>query len=114
MHEMSLAKNIADLIGEQVPAPDLEKVRIIKLKVGELSGVVNESLEFSFSVLVRETPLRNAKLLIENVPILASCNQCGATSRLEYGLFFCGNCKSGDIKLISGNELHIDQIEIDD
>jgi hydrogenase nickel incorporation protein HypA/HybF len=114
MHEMSIAQNIVDIIREHV-APDKEtSVRSIKMKIGEFSGVVKESLEFCFASLIQNTPLSKASLEIENVPIKASCNMCKNLSALEYGVFICPLCGSNDVKLLSGTELHVETIEIDE
>jgi hydrogenase nickel incorporation protein HypA/HybF len=114
MHEMSVAKNILDIVHEHIRSEEESKVRSIILKVGELSGIVSDSLEFCFSTLVDNTPLRGAKLLIQTIPISAACNSCNYISQLEYGIFFCEKCHSSDIKLITGKELQIEQIELED
>lgn len=114
MHEMSIAQNIVDIVREHVPPNREALVRSIKMKVGEFSGVVKESLEFCFTSLTYDTTLRQATLEIENVPIKASCNSCKQTSALEYGIFICPLCGSNDVKLLSGTELQIDTIEIDE
>jgi hydrogenase nickel incorporation protein HypA/HybF len=114
MHEMSVAQNIVDIIREHV-TPDKEiLVRSVKMKVGEFSGVVRESLEFCFASLTHDTSLGKASLEIENVPIKASCNLCQQSSALEYGVFICPMCGSNDVKLLSGMELQIETIEIDE
>ena len=114
MHEMSIAQNIVDIIREHV-TPDQEiLVRSIKMKVGEFSGVVRESLEFCFTSLIHDTPLKQATLQIECIPIRASCGSCKQTSSLEYGIFICPLCGSNDVKLLSGTELQIETIEVDE
>lgn len=111
---MSIAQNIIDIIREHV-APDREtNVRSVKVLIGEFSGVVAESLEFCFSSLIQGTPLEKATLEIEKVQVKASCRSCGQTSSLEYGVFICPLCGSNDVKLLSGTELQIKTIEIDE
>lgn len=114
MHEMSIAQNILDIVREHVTPEQEQNVRTIKIKLGEFSGVVKESLEFCFSSLVNDTPLREATLEIEDIPIKALCLVCNKESRLEYGVFFCPLCGSNAVKLISGKELQIETIEISD
>ena len=114
MHEMSIAQNIVDIIRENVGPGKEDMVRSVKMKVGEFSGVVRESLEFCFTSLTHNTPLAGASLDIESVPIKALCNACSGTSALEYGVFICPLCGSNDVKLLSGTELMIETIEIDE
>lgn len=114
MHEMSVAQNILEIVREHIDHENELKVRTIVLKVGELSGIVNESLQFCFSTLLNNTPFSNVKLEIKNIPITAVCNKCQFVSHLEYGIFFCDKCNSSDIELLTGRELQVEQIELDD
>jgi hydrogenase nickel incorporation protein HypA/HybF len=114
MHEMSVAQNILEIINEHVGKHEQHKVRSISLKVGELAGIVSESLEFCFLTIVNNTPLAHAKLQIKSIPITAECGACNHVSQLDYGIFFCEKCRSSEIKLLSGKELQVVQIELDD
>ena len=114
MHEMSIAQNIIDIIRDHVKPEEESNVRSIRLKLGEFSGVVRESLEFCFSSLINDTPLQKARLEIEDVRISAHCGTCGQTSALEYGIFICPLCGSNNMKILSGTELQIETIEIEE
>jgi len=114
MHEIAVAQNILDIVREKIDHKDESKVKTIRLKIGELAGVVFESLLFCFDVLKEGAALPNATLDIEHIPITARCNNCNNISRLEYGVFFCPLCSSTDLVLLTGNELNIIEIELDD
>jgi hydrogenase nickel incorporation protein HypA/HybF len=114
MHEMSVAQNILGIVREHIVPQDGKKVRTIRLKIGELAGVVPDSLLFCFDTLKNDSFLSNASLEIEYISITAQCKHCGKTSPLDYGVFFCPVCSSPDIVLLTGNELNIVEIELDD
>jgi|WetSurMetagenome_2_1015567.scaffolds.fasta_scaffold456506_2 hydrogenase nickel incorporation protein HypA/HybF len=114
MHEMSVAQNILEIVHEYVRKEDEPNVRAIKCTMGELAGIVQDSLTFCFSTLVADTPLRQSHLDITTGPITARCNACGKESRLEYGVFVCEWCKSFEIEIISGSELNVIEIELVD
>ncbi|MDI6766473.1 MAG: hydrogenase maturation nickel metallochaperone HypA [Bacteroidota bacterium] len=114
MHEMSIAQNIIEIVKEHVPKEANEKVKRIRLKIGELSGVVPDSLLFCFDILKNGSALGNVSVEIEHVPITARCRSCDKTSQLEYGVFFCTSCHSSDIELLTGKELNIVDIELND
>jgi len=114
MHEMSVAQNIIEIILDHVQHGAEEKVKKVRLKMGELSGIVPDSLLFCFDILKNGSPLRNAYVDIEYVPITAKCSSCNKTSQLEYGIFFCPSCHSSDIEILTGKELNIVDIELDD
>jgi len=114
MHEMSVAQNILEIVREHIPSGDEEKVRSIRLKIGVLAGIVPDSLLFCFDALKDGSPLHNATLDVEYISITSQCKQCGKTSALDYGVFFCPACSSADVVLLTGNELNLVEIELED
>lgn len=110
MHELSIAKNIVEIIKESVNEKELHEVDKVILKVGELSGVVTDSLLFSLQAITSETELQNAKFETENIPFAIKCNTCGKISNTELGIVKCPLCGNKDTEVISGNELLISEI----
>lgn len=114
MHELSIAHSIVDIVRQYVPGPDLKGVRSIRLKVGEHSGVVVDSLEFSFSAITADTDLKDSRLDVDRVPFVIECRSCGARSRTEWGVVRCPACGGSETSVISGTELQVLDIELDD
>jgi len=110
MHELSIAENIVEIINENVTGH--EAVMRVRIKIGKLANVVLDSLEFCFRAITKGTRFENTKLEIENVNILAHCSRCGVDSEIEGFLFQCKSCYGTDVELISGNELKVVEIEI--
>jgi hydrogenase nickel insertion protein HypA len=114
MHELSLAQNIVEIIHQHVAENDLPDVVSVKILVGECSGIVAESLAFSFSALVNETLLRNARLIIQKNPFAVYCNTCKQKSSNEWGMNLCVWCGSTDCEILSGTEMHIVEIAMNE
>lgn len=112
MHELSLAQGIIDIVREHAPGSGV--VRSVKVRVGEVSGVVIDSLEFCFGAITKETPLEHARLDIERLPFVVSCRSCSRESRTEPGFPLCPNCGSAETSIVSGTELQVVEIEVDD
>jgi len=112
MHELSIAHNIIEIVKENI-SPGMQ-VKIINIKLGDLSGVIKESLEFCFEVITKGTELDGAVLKIEKIPVLAKCNVCSAEFNVENLVFACPECGSYDIAVLKGSEMQIQNIEIDD
>lgn len=113
MHEMGIALQIIDIATASIP-PDLKDARIekVNLKIGKLAAVVPESLRFCFDVAVKDTPLEGAGLFIEELPVVARCQDCDTRWTIDGPAFSCESCKSGNLDIISGRELDIESIEI--
>ena len=114
MHEMSIAQNILEIVREHVPPGQESAVRAIRLRVGEQSGVVADSLEFCFTAMVSGTPMEHAVLDIVEIPLVARCGTCGTESRSEFGFYECPKCGGTNMTLVSGSELQIVEIELDE
>jgi hydrogenase nickel incorporation protein HypA/HybF len=114
MHELSIAQNIIEIIQQRVPEPEWKQVAAVRVKVGAVAGIVPDSLKFSFQAITAESALCNAQLITEHVPFRVHCLTCSATTENEDGFAMCGECESTDIQLLSGTELHVVEIELDE
>jgi hydrogenase nickel incorporation protein HypA/HybF len=114
MHELSIAENIVEIIHQYVPSTDRKRVRAVFTSVGEQSGVVADSLDFSFQAIIASTELERSHLEIETVPFIVRCSVCNAENRMEMGSRQCPNCGSLMTAVLSGMELTVREIELED
>jgi hydrogenase nickel incorporation protein HypA/HybF len=114
MHELSIAQNIVEIVQQHVPNHGEAKIKTVKLRIGELAGVIPDSLEFCFGAITAETSMQDVILEIERVPFVLECKKCGKVATNETGIFLCMVCGSDDTKMISGNELLVTEIELFD
>ena len=113
MHELSVAAGILDVVRQHVPMSQAPLVRTVRLRVGEMAGVLPDSLDFCFGAIVAGTPYALASLEIERVPARGTCGSCGRhveASPLE----LCPVCGGFGITLTSGEELQVVDVEIED
>jgi len=113
MHEMGVAMQIVEIAAASIPG-NLTGTRVekVNLKVGKLSAIVPDSLQFCFEVVSKDTALEGARLHITEIPVQAACNVCRNEWTIEQPAFSCPACNSGDITLLSGRELDIESIEL--
>ncbi len=111
MHEVSIMMSILDTALEEAKKANAVKITNINLLIGAKSGVVVDSLEFAFEMVTRDTIAEQAKLDIELVPFRGECLSCGEQFESE-DFLICNKCGSFG-KLISGQELNIQSIEVE-
>lgn len=114
MHELSIAQNIVEIVEKYVPGDAMAEVRLIRVRVGSLSGIVPDSLEFSFSAIVTGTPLGSAKLDIVHVPAICRCEVCSTEFEAEDFVFACPACGNVNTRLVSGSDLQVVDIELEE
>jgi hydrogenase nickel incorporation protein HypA/HybF len=108
MHELAITQNIVDTIADRL---DGVQVKVVRLEIGQLSGVVAESVRFCFDVVAQGTSLAGATLYIVEPPGRVRCRSCGDDSELEDAIPLCP-CGSADVDLLSGHELRIQSVEV--
>jgi hydrogenase nickel incorporation protein HypA/HybF len=113
MHELSVAQSIVDIVKHSVPADELADVRIVRLKLGTFSGVVADSLDFCFMAISSETPLAKARLEIEHIPFVVRCNSCTKSFENDIGFVVCPECGGIETTVLSGRELQVTEIELE-
>ena len=114
MHELSVAESILDIVKENTSDVLPSKVKRVKVRLGELAGVVADSLEFSFTAITAGTSLEKCSLEVEKVGIVVKCGDCGLESPLERFAFKCPTCGGDHVEVISGDDLQVVEREIAD
>ncbi|RCK77627.1 MAG: [NiFe] hydrogenase nickel incorporation protein HypA [Ignavibacteriae bacterium] len=113
MHEATVARNIIEVIESEISIANCKKIYSVKLRIGELSGIYPESLEYYFYELSKNTILENAKLYFEKAPIKVKCTACSAEFEIQNLDYDCPNCKSSQYHIIGGDELEIINMEVE-
>jgi hydrogenase nickel incorporation protein HypA/HybF len=114
MHELSVAQSILDIVQHHVPEEERRAVRSVRVTLGAQSGVVRDSLEFCYSALIAETPLSASVLVIEERPFLLRCNDCKREYANDAGTILCPVCGGIDTTILSGTELLVTAVDLDD
>lgn len=114
MHELSIAQSIADAVEAKAIACDAACVKQVRLKIGEASGVVDDSLTFCFEMVASFSPvLAGARLVIDRVPHRAHCRHCDQDFAVTNFVTRCPTCEEWSHEVISGHELEIIDMEIE-
>ena len=111
MHEMSITQGIIDICEKHAAG---RRVRSLDVEIGDLSGVVTEAVEFCFDACSRGTLLEGARLSITRIPGMGHCRQCGADTPLPAIFAACRNCGGYLVTILSGEEMRVREIEVDD
>lgn len=115
MHEMGIAQELVRIALDALPKDlDNPKVASLNLRIGQLSAVVPHSLTFCFEIITKDTPLEQALLNIESVPVRIRCNTCGKEWEADTPVFRCTDCEQGEIQMLSGREIEIVSLELFD
>ncbi len=112
MHEISLATEILRIIEANAKPQGEGTVKSVRLRIGDLSGVVPDTLRFALEVCAKGTRCEGMAVNIVHVPVTATCRRCRKEWEFAAGEMTCPECASHDITLQGGNDLAVESFEI--
>lgn len=114
MHEVGLAQELVRLAEEAARQHGASRVRRLGLRLGALSGVVEEALRFAFLAVREGTLAEGAELCVERVPLRCLCEACGATfvSEDRFGVALCPHCGEPSGTVLEGREMVVSFVEV--
>ncbi|MFM2063954.1 MAG: Hydrogenase/urease nickel incorporation protein HypA [Cyanobacteriota bacterium] len=110
MHELGITQNIIAIVSENAQN---KKVQRVLLEIGKLSAIMPDAIKFCFDICAQGTIVEGALLEIIEIPGMARCRQCGATFYVDKPFGIC-ECGSVELDLITGQELNIKEIEVEE
>ena len=116
MHEFTIATNIVAIVEEELSNRSAldSRVEEVVFVAGRLNAVIPAFLEENFNHLKKGKPfLADAVLTVEEEPIIIRCHDCGKESEIEEPVFWCGECHSSKIEVISGKKMYVDSVHIE-
>jgi hydrogenase nickel incorporation protein HypA/HybF len=96
----------------QARAAGATRVHVLRLRVGRLSGVVTDALEFAFEALRPGTAAADARLEIESTPAVLWCAVCQTEFESPEFLCECPVCGGVSGELRRGREMELVSLEI--
>lgn len=112
MHEVGIMRETLELAGRRLAETGGVRIHVLRLKVGQLSGVVPDALQFAFEVLRSGTAAAEARLEVEEVPAVGWCEACGREFEAADLVWSCPECGECSDQLRRGRELELVSMEI--
>ncbi|PHS36782.1 MAG: hydrogenase maturation nickel metallochaperone HypA [Sulfurovum sp.] len=109
MHEYTIVMSMLDLCEKHAKGKEIDK---LVLKIGKMSGIEPHFLQDSFDIFKENTICQNASIEINVIDITITCQDCKKEAKVDAFNFFCPHCKSGNTKVLTGEEMHIDYIKL--
>jgi hydrogenase nickel incorporation protein HypA/HybF len=115
MHELAVTEGILTVALDAAQKNGAKPILAIDLVIGDLSSIVDDSVQFYFDILSRNTLAEKATLCIRREPATATCWQCGHCFQARTPLDpTCPQCGSAHLQLNGGREFYVESIEVAD
>lgn len=113
MHEYAVTKNIINIATEEARKAGSSKILEIRLVIGDLSTIIDESVEMYFGIIGEGTPAEGAKLIFKRVEAEFYCKTCDENFKKPQRGFYCPACGELGTPTEIGREFYIESIEVE-
>lgn len=113
MHELSVTESILEIALRHAKQADALRITDIYLVIGQLSSIVDDSVQFYWDIVSKDTIAAEATLHFQRVPTEVLCLECQHRYNPARGEFSCPHCQSNQIEIVTGEEFYLEAIKVD-
>lgn len=111
MHELSVTESVLEIALRHGREAGASAVTDLYLVIGDLSTIVDESVQFYWDIITEGTPAAGSTLHFRRISGLLACRACGHTYSPRDDLP-CPACGGIDIEVLAGEEFYLESIEV--
>jgi hydrogenase nickel incorporation protein HypA/HybF len=114
MHELAITESILEIAIRHAQAKKASRITDLYLVLGQWSSVVDDSVQFYWDIISDGTIAKGATLHFRRVPVVLTCQDCGKEYRPANEEFACSHCGGTHVKVKTGEEFHLEAIDVDE
>ncbi len=113
MHELAVTQSILEIALRHAQEAEARKVTLLHLVIGQLSSIIDDSVQFYWDIVSQGTIAEGAKLEFERIPAELQCLDCNTRYQLTQEDLVCPQCQGVRIKVVAGDEFTLQAIDIE-
>jgi hydrogenase nickel incorporation protein HypA/HybF len=113
MHELAVTEHLFDLTLRYAQKQGAVRVTDVYLVIGDLSSLVDESVQFYWDLITEDSVARGSELHFERIPASLRCRSCEIDYTPSDGNLSCPQCNGMLGSVVAGNEFYLEAIEVD-
>jgi len=113
MHEYAVTQGVLDTVLQEAKKHGAKKVTEIRLVIGDMSTVLDESVQMYFDIMSKGTMAESAKLVFKRVASRFRCKLCGNEYDKPRRGFECPQCGGLGLPTGVGREFYIESIDVE-
>ena len=113
MHELSVTENILEIALRHANSADANRISDIYLVIGGLSSIIDDSVQFYWDMVSRDTIAEESKLHFKRIQTVLECKDCEQDYAVNGNDLACPNCGGVNLNILSGKEFYLEAINIE-
>jgi hydrogenase nickel incorporation protein HypA/HybF len=113
MHELAVTESILEISLRHAEEAGAERIKDLHLVIGQLSSFVDDSIQFYWEMISKDTPAEGSQLHFRRIPAEMQCQAC--EQRFSPGEldFNCPACGGVDVRITAGDAFYIEAMDVD-
>ena len=113
MHELGVTQSILRIALHHAQEAGAVHIKEVNLVIGELSSIVDDSVQFYWDIIAQGTIAESAILNFKRISARLGCQACGHEFPMDRQEFVCPKCGSQKIMVAGGEEFYLESIDVD-
>jgi len=113
MHELPVTESILEISLRHASQADAKRITDLYLVIGQLASIVDESVQFYWDIVSKDTLAAGAKLHFRRISLEMFCNDCGIRYKPPTIELTCPTCGGSNVKIVAGEEFYLESIDIE-
>jgi hydrogenase nickel incorporation protein HypA/HybF len=113
MHELAVTQGILNISLRHAEQANATKITDINLLIGQFSSIVDDSVQFYWDIVAKDTIAQGAVLHFNRIPGEMTCGTCGQTFLPNDETFVCPSCFSPKVRITKGEEFQVESIDVE-
>src|SRR5215212_793254 len=113
MHELSITESLLKIALQHAEKANAQRVTDLHIVIGDLASMVDDSIQFYWEIIAKNTIAEQATLHFRRVPAELQCRTCLEKYHPSDRELACPRCGGINIKIIAGEEFALESIDVE-
>ena len=113
MHELSVTESLLEIALRHGKSANASRITDLFLVIGQMSSIVDDSVQFYWDIVARDTLAEGAQLHFQRIPTHIRCQDCNSSFEPAGDDLACPDCSSTHIDITTGDEFFLEAINVE-
>jgi hydrogenase nickel incorporation protein HypA/HybF len=113
MHELPVTESILEIALRHAQQANAQRITDLHLVIGQLASIVDDSVQFYWDIVAKDTPAEGARLHFRRIPAELVCRDCNIRYKPDRDDLTCPFCDGMNVKVVAGEEFFLESIDVE-